>query len=370
MVFHTIIIGAGVLGLAIAQSLSKEFQPILVIEKKNTFGTGISSRNSEVIHAGIYYKPDSLKALHCVKGRNLLYSYCASKSIRHARLGKLIVATSTDEEEKLHSILERSLENNLDDRDKLIQLSKREACKLEPELNCCAALYSPSTGILDSHSLMQNFIWDAELAGTTFSYGTEVQKIELGEIHKLFGQSRGEKFEIRAKNIVVATGLGLKKMIFAPHIALPETYYLKGNYFKYRHSAPFKHLIYPVPVKGGLGVHITLDLDGRLKFGPDTEEIESEDYAVSKDRLPLFESSIRKYWPTLPSDSLIPDYAGIRPKIRSHEEVEQDFIIEGPEKHGFQGVYIFQGIESPGLTSSMSLAVLLRDEITKSENLG
>ena len=354
--FETVIVGAGVIGLAVARELAQRGQNVLILEKERSFGMGISSRNSEVIHAGVYYRTGSLKAKHCVQGRKLLYTYCEQKGVNYRRIGKLIVATNHAEMKVLNDIQSCSDENGLVGSDRLEMLSKNKVSEIEPELSCVAALYSPSTGVIDSHAYMQNLAWDAESLGATLAYNTEVKVINYKNEIRVIGESVGEKFEVKARNLILAAGISTAQISTEAHLPTPPSYWLKGNYFSLRQQAPFDHLIYPVPSAGGLGTHLTLDLHGRAKFGPDTQAIDCEDYTVDPARVDDFERSIRRYWPGLPSNSLAPAYAGIRPKIYSLSSDEPDFNIFTPEQTGVEGLYVLHGIESPGLTSSLSLA--------------
>ena len=363
--FENIIIGAGVIGLAVARDLANRGRAVLVIEKERSFGMGISSRNSEVIHAGIYYTPGSLKAKHCVEGRKLLYDYCDKKNIRNKSVGKLIVATSESDLNVLLDIKKRSLANGLVQSDRLELLSKSQVRSLEPELNCLGALYSPQTGIFDSHSYMQHLVWDAEKMGVNFAWETELEAIEYKNELIISGNSVGENFKVRAKNVVLAAGIHTAKISLEANLPTPSSYWLKGNYFSLRQKSPFKHLIYPVPSSGGLGTHLTLDLDGRAKFGPDTQQVKIEDYVVDPLRLSDFEKSIRKYWPALPNNSLSPAYAGIRPKLLISSKDEADFNIYTPLETKVDGLFVLHGIESPGLTASLSLASEIANQIEK-----
>lgn len=349
------IIGAGVVGLAIAREASSRGHETLVLEANLTAGQGISSRNSEVIHAGIYYPVDSLKAFHCVRGRRLLYEYCQEKSVPFRKTGKLIVATEPSEEAKLEAIASNAAANGLVGEDSLLYFTGREVRDLEPEVSCTAALLSPSTGIVDGHAYINQLITDAGAYGADFSFGTRVDTIEPGSPHRLVGTSHGEYFEITAHHLFVAAGLHTTAICRAAGLPAPEDYWLKGNYFALNRPSPFRRLIYPVPVEGGLGVHVTIDMAGQVRFGPDTQAIDSENYDVDATRLMEFESSIRRYWPNLPDDALSPGYAGIRPKLRANIGQTADFVIDGPDQLGLEGLIALHGIESPGLTSSLSL---------------
>ena len=363
MHYETVIVGAGVLGLALARAISSTCRNVLVVEKEKTYGTGTSSRNSEVIHAGIYYQVDSLKSKHCLRGKELLYKYCKLKNIKHKRIGKLIVAGNSDEENQLQKIMDQSLQCDLTGDDALYYMSAKDVNKIEPAVFCKSALYSPSTGIFDSHSFMYNLILDAERNGATFAFNTKVEKIEGNDGIILKGNSYGEDFTLSATNVILASGLHTSSLLSGNDLPSPETFWLKGNYFKLNQASPFTHLIYPLPQAGGLGVHLTIDLDGRARFGPDTEETCVEDYSVDFARMKNFEAAIKRYWPYLPENSLSPDYSGIRPKIKSLNINNTDFEIHGPDKTGIPGLTVLHGIESPGLTASLSIAASIHQTL-------
>jgi L-2-hydroxyglutarate oxidase LhgO len=352
------IIGAGVVGLAIARALSMAGREVLIVEEGPSFGTGTSSRNSEVIHAGIYYQPGSLMAKLCVTGRKALYGYCESRHIAHKRCGKLIVAAA-EEVDRLSEIARHAKGNGVDD---LVFLTKAEAIALEPALSCEGALLSPSTGIIDSHGYMLALLADAEAHGAVAAYRSRfvcaTPKASGFELHIKTGD--GETTALSCRILVNAAGLHAPAMagqiegLDGKHI--PTAYYAKGNYFGTQAAAPFSRLIYPVPVAGGLGVHLTLDLAGRARFGPDVEWIDGIDYSVDPKRAGKFYAAIRRYWPALPDASLFADYAGIRPKIVPPAVAKQDFVISGPGTHGLPGLVNLFGIESPGLTASLAIA--------------
>jgi len=353
--FENVVIGAGVVGLAIARELAQRGRGVLVVEKEQSFGMGISSRNSEVIHAGIYYPEGSQKAFHCVRGRKMLYEYCCEKAVLFKKTGKLIVATDPSEDGKLQAIAAQAQANGLVGEDALLPLTRAAARELEPELSCSSALLSPSTGIVDSHAYMTQLLSDAQVSGAEFSFRTGINGFKPGSPHRLKGISNGEQFDITAQNIFFAAGLHTVKICRSAGFLTPQDYWLNGNYFTLNQTGPFSRLIYPVPVEGGLGVHVTIDMGGQTRFGPDTQAIETENYDVEPARSIKFERSIRKYWPGLPDDSILPGYAGIRPKLKTASGREADFIIDGPEQLGFEGLVALYGIESPGLTSSLSL---------------
>ncbi|MFU1915538.1 NAD(P)/FAD-dependent oxidoreductase [Bordetella avium] len=353
-----IVIGAGVVGLAIARALALSGREVLVAEATEAIGTGTSSRNSEVIHAGIYYPAGSLKARLCVRGKHLLYEYCSERGIAHSRLGKLIVATSTDEAAGLEGIAARAAANGVDD---LQALTAAQAQALEPALRCTAALLSPSTGIVDSHALMLAYQGEAENAGAQCVFHTPMlaaRVVPQGGFDVDFGGA--EPMTLRCNVLINSAGLHaptLSRQIEGlPVSSIPTEYLCKGSYFTLTGRAPFKHLIYPVPQHAGLGVHLTLDMGGQAKFGPDTEWIEQEDYSLRPERADVFYEAVRRYWPQLPDLALAPGYTGIRPKISAPNVPAADFMISGPADHGIPGFVGLYGIESPGLTSSLALA--------------
>ena len=360
----TVVVGAGVVGLAVARALALSGHSVWIVDKEDSFGRHTSSRNSEVIHAGIYYPEDSLKARLCVRGKELLYGYLAEKSLPYARCGKLIVACNAKQSTRLDSIAERATTNGVTD---LQRLTASELDAIVPELNASTALHSPSTGIVDSHAYMQSLLNDAEMHGATFLPGTEVRLLAASsECFEL--ELVGQNAIVRCSSLVNAAGLFatalLEKVESFPKVCLPEPVFAKGSYFSYSGKVPFKQLIYPVPEDGGLGVHLTLDLGGAARFGPDVEwcsladsrSLDSFDYAVDLSKRDAFASRIREYWPGLDPERLHPDYSGLRPKIRFGEEVYLDFCVQGEQEHGIKGLINLLGIESPGLTASLALA--------------
>ena len=354
----TVVIGAGVVGLAIARSLAQAGHDVLVLEREDAFGTITSARNSEVIHAGIYYAKDSLKARFCVDGRKMLYAYCQDRAIAHRNCGKLIVACSDDELLKFDGIAKKAWDNGVED---LRQISRAEALELEPALDCHGALLSPSTGIVDSHSLMLALLGDAEASGAMLVLNTVVDALEVEGDGFLVRTGGDEPMTLRATSVINSAGLGApvlaQQMAGLPAKAAPMQWIAKGNYFSLTIRAPFERLIYPAPVTGGLGVHLTLDLNGRARFGPDVEWVETEDYSVDPSRGESFYGAIRRYWPGLPDDTLAADYSGIRPKLtNSQDKYAADFRISGASDHGIPGYVGLYGIESPGLTSSLAIA--------------
>jgi L-2-hydroxyglutarate oxidase LhgO len=352
-----VVIGAGVIGLAIARRLALAGREVIVLEAAEGIGTVTSSRNSEVIHAGIYYPAGSLMARMCVAGKQALYGYCRDHGIPHRNCGKLIVATTPKETEKLRSIRAHAEANGVLD---LQTLSGDEARALEPALNCDAALLSPSTGIIDSHAFMLALRGDAEQAGAAFAFYTPIlhAKAASGRIEVDAGGDAPITIECRL--LVNAAGLNAPAVARSidgmPIELIPPAYLAKGNYFSCSAQAPFSRLIYPVPEPGGLGVHLTLDMAGQARFGPDVQWVDTVDYAVDPARAERFYPAIRRYWPALPDGALMPSYSGIRPKIVPPAVAVQDFLIQGPRDHGLDGLINLFGIESPGLTSSLAIA--------------
>ncbi len=366
-----IIAGAGVVGLAIARELALRGREVLVVEAADAIGTETSSRNSEVIHAGLYYPVGSLKARFCVAGRDRLYRYCEERSIPHGRCGKLIVATAAAQEAALAAIADNARACNAGE---LVRLSAEEAQELEPALACTAALLSPATGIIDSHALMLALLGDAENSGAALSLNTRIisGRIDAGSI-VLSTQDAvgGETFEIATRHFVNAAGLGAvalaRSLAGFDQTVVPDLFYAKGNYFTVTGRAPFSHLVYPVPEAGGLGVHLTLDLNGTARFGPDVEWTETLDYRVDPSRAERFYDAIRRYWPGLSDGSLQPAYSGIRPKISAQGKPNADFVVQGPSIHGVQGLVNLFGIESPGLTSCLAIADHAADQLVCSQ---
>jgi L-2-hydroxyglutarate oxidase LhgO len=352
-----VVVGAGVIGLAVARKLAQAGREVIVLEAAEGIGTVTSSRNSEVIHAGIYYKAGSLMARMCVSGKQALYAYCRDHGIPHRNCGKLIVATTPKETEKLQSIRAHAEANGVLD---MQTLSRDAAHALEPALNCDAALLSPSTGIIDSHAYMLALRGDAEAAGAACAFYTPLirAKAAAGKIEVDAGGDAPTTIECEL--LVNAAGLSAPAVARSiegmPIELIPVPYLAKGNYFSCSARAPFSHLIYPVPEPGGLGVHLTLDMAGQARFGPDVEWVDAIDYAVDPARAERFYPAIRRYWPTLPDGALMPSYSGIRPKIVPPAVASQDFLIQSPRDHGVAGLINLFGIESPGLTSSLAIA--------------
>ena len=360
-----VVIGAGVVGLAVARALALAGREVIVLEAAEGIGTETSSRNSEVIHAGIYYPKGSLMARTCVEGRRKLYTYCAEHGVPHRNCGKLIVATNAQESELLASIKGRAEANGVEGME---LLGGNAATQLEPNLHCTAALLSPATGIVDSHSYMLALQGDAEERGAMLAFHSPVEKGRTTERGIELEVGGVEPMSICARTVVNSAGLHAPRLahriVGMPADKVPTAYYAKGNYFTLAGRSPFSRLIYPVPVPGGLGVHITVDLGGQAKFGPDVEWIEpgegAIDYTVDPHRADKFYAAVRKYWPALKDGALQPGYAGIRPKIVPPGAPAQDFTIQGPAHHGVAGLINLFGIESPGLTASLALAEEVR----------
>ncbi|MEO8136889.1 MAG: NAD(P)/FAD-dependent oxidoreductase [Betaproteobacteria bacterium] len=356
-----VVIGAGVVGLAIARRMAMAGHDTIVLEAQLAIGTGTSSRNSEVIHAGIYYPQGSLKAKLCVEGRALLYEYCAAHGVEARRCGKLIVATTPGQMPELDAIVARAAANGVAD---LQRLEAAEARALEPDLHCVAAVLSPSTGIIDSHALMLALQGDFEHAGGMVAFGAPVASVRCDGEGITVATGGDAPMEITAARVINSAGL-YAPCIAARTVGLPAQFvpvarYAKGNYYSLSGRAPFSRLIYPVPEAAGLGVHLTLDLAGQARFGPDVEWLEVDDpgaidYTVDPRRADGFYAEIRRYWPALKDGSLQPAYSGVRPKLQAPGAAVQDFVIQGPRVHGVEGLVNLFGIESPGLTSSLAI---------------
>ena len=352
-----VVAGAGVVGLAVGRALALSGREVWVLDGAEGIGTGVSSRNSEVIHAGIYYPAGSLKARFCVEGKRMLYDYCAERGVAHRRLGKLIVAADEAEAPVLQTIRAKAAANGVAD---LELLSGEAARGMEPALRAAGALLSPSTGIVDSHSLMLAFQGDIENAGGAVVAHARVAGGRVrpggGVLLHLGG---AEAMDLECEVMVNAVGLHAPDLARSirgvPEASVPRAYYCKGSYYSLMGRAPFSRLIYPVPEKAGLGVHLTIDLGGQARFGPDVEWVEREDYDVDIRRADGFYAAIRRYWPGLKDGQLAPGYAGIRPKISGPLDPAADFVVSGPEDHGVAGLVNLFGIESPGLTSSMAI---------------
>lgn len=364
---NAVVIGAGAVGLAAARALARAGHETILLERHGAIGTETSARNSEVIHAGLYYPEGSLKARLCVEGRARLYHYLESHGLPHRRCGKLIVATEETQLAALGGLAARARANGVED---IVEVTAAEAQAMEPALRCVAALHSPSTGILDAHAYMLSLQGEFEDAGGAVAFGAGVARIEAAGEGFILHVEGDEPMRLRTRIVVNSGGLGAVALaariegLEAAHV--PAAFFAKGNYFTLAGRAPFSRLVYPVPEAAGLGIHLTLDMGGQARFGPDVEWIgmagETPDYAVSPARGEAFYASVRRYWPGLKDGALLPAYAGIRPKVTGPGEPAGDFIISGPEAHGMAGLVNLFGIESPGLTASLAIAeeVLLK----------
>lgn len=357
-----IVVGAGVVGLAVARALAQSGREVIVVEAKAGIGTGVSSRNSEVIHAGIYYPPGSLKARLCVEGGRRLHAYCAERGIAHRRCGKLVVATADAQRSALAHLHANGLRNGVPE---LALLAREEACALEPALECVAALHCPGTGIVDSRALMLALQADAEQAGAVCAFGSPVTGGAIAQDGIVIETGGTQPAALVARAVINCAALGAQRIAHGlrgfPAARVPAAHYAKGSYFALAGRAPFAHLIYPVPEPAGLGVHLTLDLGGQAKFGPDVEWVAPDaagrfDYRVDPVRGERFYAEVRKYWPALADVALRPAYAGVRPKISGPGATAADFLILGPREHGVAGLVHLFGIESPGLTAALALA--------------
>ena len=360
-----LIIGSGVVGLAIARELSSLGMDIILAEKEKRSGEGISSRNSGVIHAGMYYPTNSLKAKFCTAGSNLLFNYCLNKDVQHKRLGKLIVANNKDENIRLSKIYQQGLDNGVE----LNMLSKEEVQELEPEVECYSAISSPNTGIIDVPELILALEGDIQKNNGFISYRTKF----------LGAKKKGNYFEIKLNSgedthiespILINCG-GLFSDVIASSIKdlkpqyIKKVYFWKGHYFKYSGKSPFKQLVYPLSTPGSLGIHFTIDMSGQAKFGPDLVKVDSINYKFEKNLKNKFFEAVKSYWPEIDKNRLQPDYCGIRPKIYKENSAEADFYISIPSDHGVKGLYNLQGIESPGLTCSLAISEYLSKLISR-----
>lgn len=356
-----IVIGAGVVGLAVARQFARTGRDVIIIERAPHIGEGTSSRNSEVIHAGIYYPQDSLKARACVIGKKLLYRFCASHNVPHRNCGKLIVASESEQLDELESLKIRARDNGVDD---LRMLDKRDTLALEPALRTVGSLLSPSTGIVDSHAFMLALQGDAEDAGAMIAFETEVTALHAEKDGPVIETGGASTMRLQCRTLVNAAGLNAPILAETADGHRRNYHFAKGNYYTLTGRSPFSRLIYPVPEPGGLGVHLTLDMAGEARFGPDVEWLGGSDpdklpYAVDPARARRFYSAIRQYWPALPDNALQPGYSGIRPKLSGPGEPAADFQLEGPSQHQVPGLINMLGIESPGLTASLALAEMV-----------
>ncbi len=353
---EVLIIGSGVIGLSIARALSSRGLDVILIEKEDRSGEGVSSRNSGVIHAGMYYPTNSLKANLCVTGNKMLYDYCDEKKIPHQRLGKLIIAVDKEEEILLLDIYKQGVLNSVD----LRKLTKEEVIEMEPEVRCSSAIYSPNTGIIDVPELINALEADLQKLGALISFKTNF--LNSKRVGKYFvSQLESEEiFQVQSEILINCAGLQSENV--ATNIqgldkkAIAKVNFGRGHYYKYTGSRPFNRLIYPMPSADGLGIHFSVDLAGQSKFGPDMEWVETIDYSFDESLKDKFFHSIRKYWPQIDSEKLQPDYSGIRPKIYQPNELQADFLISTPDDHKLEGFFNLQGIESPGLTCSLAIA--------------
>ena len=354
---EAVVIGAGVVGLAVARRLAMTGLEVIVLEAAEAIGTETSSRNSEVIHAGIYYPKDSWKAQFCVAGKKALYRYCETHGIEHRNCGKFIVATNKEQISELERLKRAATENGVPD---LEWRTPTEVSVEEPAVFCVKALWSPSTGIIDSHGLMLSYQGDAEAAGAMIAFHAPVEGgiIEGDGVNLSIGGATPTT--LKAKFVINSAGLHAQRMasniVGVPKETIPPCYYAKGNYYSLLGKAPFKRPIYPVPEKAGLGVHVTVDLGGQIRFGPDVEWIDGLNYDVDPARADAFYSAVRAYYPDLPDGAIQPGYSGIRPKLQAPGEAARDFMVQGPNEHGVAGLVNLYGIESPGLTASLAIA--------------
>lgn len=366
MDFDSVVIGAGVVGLSIARSLANSGRDVLVLEANSNIGQGISSRNSEVIHAGIYYPYQSLKRSLCLEGKKLLVEYCESRKVEYRLLGKLIVANSEQDVLNLPKILENGTRNGVSD---LRMVFLDELRELEPNLRAKQAILSPSTGIVDSHGLMLALQGDLERRGGLLSFKSNASAIRVIQGGFSVSVDSSEKIEITCRELINSAGLNAQKVSKAIdnnlYNTVPKARFCKGTYFSFSRKSPFSRLIYPVPNDAGLGIHLTLDLAGRAKFGPDTEWVNSADYHVESGRKNDFVEAIREYFPGLEDHELNPAYAGVRPKIVSAAEPAADFSIMFSDKHYLPGFVALYGIESPGLTSALAIGDLVCRRLTR-----
>lgn len=356
--FDIIVIGAGVVGLAIAEKLSQQFTHVLLIDKNDSFGEETSSRNSEVIHAGIYYPQNSLKAKLCVKGKKMLYHYCQEKSISHKNIGKLLVAHNDEEEAFLEKTLTIAANNGVND---LTWQTTNQLKKAEPALSATAALLSPSTGIIDVHNYMQSLLNDFEQNGGLFVAKTQVTKVvPENNGFNVNLTSVDDSAKISANYVINSAGLHSTAVAALidnlPTSLIPQLHWCKGHYFSYSGKSPFKQLIYPIPEANGLGIHASLDVGGQLKFGPDTQYVNQLSYVVPEQLKEKFYQAIKKYFPAVEREKMQPAYAGIRPKLQGEKDGFKDFVIQTKEQHGVNGLINLYGIDSPGLTSSLAIA--------------
>ncbi len=352
-----VVVGAGVVGLATARALAKQGREVVVLEATGVIGSEISSRNSGVIHAGIYYPAGSLKAELCVAGKHALYDFCETFAVEHRRVGKILVATDESQLPLLDEFRALAAGNDVKD---LALLSSSDVTALEPEVVCVGALMSPSTGIIDVHDYLLALLGDGERHGVSVAFCSALSSATVSDRGITVEVSGEAGFRLQCDVLINAAGLSAQQVASSirgmPKACVPPTYYAKGNYFYLTTPSPFKHLVYPMPTRGSLGVHVSFDTAGRCRFGPDIHWVESLEYNVVERRLDEFYTSVRRYWPGLPDDALAPDYTGIRPKLTREGEPAADFVIQTHEDHGIDGLVNLFGIESPGLTASLAIA--------------
>lgn len=366
-----VVIGAGIIGLAVARALAMAGHEVVVLEAAAGIGTETSSRNSEVVHAGLYHPRDSLKTQLCTRGREALYVYCEEHGVPYRRCGKIVVAVDEAQTPKLHALADNARNNGIND---LQWLDAAAVTALEPALRAAAGLWSPSSGIVDTHQLMLAYWGDAEKAGAILAFRTRLVRGEVRDDGiDLFCATVGKdadqaEMALRARLVVNCAGLWASEVARTidglPANTVPETYLLKGNYFTIPGKSPFRNLVYPMPIPGGLGVHVTLDMAGQVRFGPDTEPVDQINYTVDPNRAAGFAAAIQTYWPDAPTTTLLPGYAGIRPRLVPPGVAFADFRIDGPQVHGVPGFISLYGIESPGITASLALAELVLSRFT------
>ena len=371
-----VVIGAGVIGLAVAREMALQGRETILLERESAFGTISSARNSEVIHAGIYYPKDSLKAKLCVEGNRMLYEYCRTHHVATQPYGKLIVASDESQLDDLQAILYKAQQNNVPE---IKMITGEQAKSMEPDLQCAAAVLSSTTGIVDSHGLMLSLLGGFEDAGGMIAYQSPLMSAQPIGVNAQDGFELeiggADGMKIQTKLLINCAGMSApaiaKKIEGLGHEQIPKAYFAKGNYFSLSGKSPFKHLIYPIPEPGGLGVHLTLDMGGQAKFGPDVEwlDIDEEkqiDYTVNPKRGEGFYEAVRRYWPGLKDNALQPDYSGVRAKIVPPNATAGDFCFNTPRDHGLEGLFNLYGFESPGLTSSLAIAKYLEGQIKSS----
>lgn len=361
----SIVVGAGVVGLAVARRLALDGREVLIVEAAERIGSETSARNSEVVHAGIYYPTGSLKARLCVAGRKMLYAFCADRGVDARRTGKLIVAVEDAEVPGLQALASRAAMNGVDDVEMLCRADVR---RLEPDLSCVAALLSPSSGIVDCHALMLALLGEGEAAGAVLALRTRVVAAEpcAAGLRVMLNDEGGETFEVDCGLFVNSAGHGAHALAAGitgyPEALLPPRFLAKGSYFSVSGRSPFRHLVYPMPVAGALGIHLTLDLANQVKLGPDIEWVDTADYVVDPSRETAFRNAVGRYWPGVADRTLYPGYSGLRPKIHGPDAVFADFVVQGPREHGVSGLVNLFGIESPGLTSSLAIADYIAEQ--------